>query len=127
MILRVRPFFLSDRLTIDFHRSPSSLESHCSISLTTRPGASPRPTSAHEHSTVEGSPKAGSHEDKYDLVNHPTQANSMTTLDHQPRPSTPILLLTTDINIAGPLQQGLDTEHAVDPPLHGSHGQLDGV
>ena len=120
-------FYLTDSRSTDFHCSPSSPESHCSLSLITRPGASPRPTSAHEHSTVEGSPKAGSHEDKYALVNHPIQANSMTTLDHQPRPSTPILPLTTDINITGPLQQGLDTEHAVDPPLHGSHGQRDGV
>ena len=111
---------------IDFRRSSSFLESHRSILATTPPGASPWPTSAPEHSTAEGSPKAGSHEDKDTLdpppVNRAIQANTMTTLDRPPPPTLP---LTTDITIASPSQQGLDTEHAGDPSPHSSHGQYD--
>ena len=102
-------------LMIAFHRSSTSLESRCSILATTHPGASPRPTSASERSTAEGSPKAGPHEDKdppnTSSVNRAVQTNTAALPDCL----SPILPLASNITAISSSQRGLDTEHAGDP------------
>ena len=102
-------------LMIAFHRSPSSLESRCSILTTIHPGSSPRQTSALERSSTEGSPKAGPHEDKDALnvssANHAVQTNTAAIPDCL----SPILPLATNITAASCSQQRSDIEHAGDP------------
>ena len=100
---------------IAFHCSPTSLESRCSILATTHPGTSPRPTSASERSTAEGSPKAGPHEDKdppnTSSANHAVQTNTAALPDCL----SPILPLASNITAISSSQPCLDTEHAGDP------------
>jgi hypothetical protein len=107
---------------IDFRRSSSFLESHCSIRATIPPGASPSSPSAPGLGTAEGGPEASSHEDKDTLdppsANRAIQATTMAILDRLPSPTLPS---ATDITIASPSQQGLDAEHTGDHLHYASH------
>jgi hypothetical protein len=97
---------------IDVRRSSSFLVSHCSILVTTPPGASPSPPFAPELGTAEGGPEAGSHEAK-DTLDPPSadraiQAFTMASLERPPSLTVPS---ATDLTIDSPSQQGLDAEH----------------
>jgi hypothetical protein len=82
---------------------------------------SPKPTSAPELDTSEGtSTKAGLREDKGALdTPSVNRANTSTVLDHPPQP--PSQSSATDMAISGPSQEELNAEHTGDPHSHKLH------
>jgi hypothetical protein len=83
-------------LLIELIHSPAFPESHCSVLVTTSPGAPPWPTSAPQLYAASGeevSPKAGSREDRDAVdppsVNREIQENSIVTLDFPPQAPLP--------------------------------------
>ncbi|KAN0140428.1 hypothetical protein V8E53_001637 [Lactarius tabidus] len=115
------------------HSDPPEIPSSASpvldvITATFSPGTSPWPTSAPLLDTAEGSIMAGSldDEDAHDLPseNRTIQANTVAILDRPP-PTRTTLPSATDIAVASPLRQGIDSEDREDRPHYASHGQYD--
>jgi hypothetical protein len=115
---------------IDFRRSSSLPESHCSILAATSPAGPPLPPFVPEIGPAECIPKAGPHGDKGALdppsLNRAVQENTTAIMERPPLPQT--LPSVADTRLASPSLQGLlDVEYAGDHPPHTSHGQHDTI